>query len=612
MAFIFGWGSKNPTQLLAQLQKQPTEKWKAEIDALTYLASHSNPQLEEAMKNRLTEANISSLTSQLLKTSPQLLDTCLKVVKLEALETLSKNKNIQEHAQREASIRAKPAPISFRSRVFSNLTFQPGNTTKVVTYVVLLLSWIYSIDFDNPPKNSWMAQNQWMFFRSMVTDIIWVSETIHSYFGSVKKTAAVGFAIIGIIAGLKILYNRYNLDDAPLLNKDYFTEICPLQNHRSVGYKTEIKRILSNICVPSGIDPNIPILVGDPGVGKTHVMTELATKIANGEIPRLKGMRVFSVNASDLSEHGGWSDGGKYRTRLEDLLRDLEGKEGKIILFMDEIHNAAKSKDNAGTSVLESLKTKLQARKIRAVFATTIDEYETYIKPNGAIVDRTDYIPFNGLDDPITSKILKKRFVRGETSHLVKASSVQEVITQGSAMEGKKNPRKSIQIMTRAVSNVYNWLPEKLATEMEDLSFEIDELKEQITRIADKNPYWDDNAENLATHKRLKEKQDLLLKKNEAVKEQASLHQQFVDFKDLQKLYIEKRNALAHQITDSKVQLAPSEKEYRWIQFVILPALKMLVKENKKTFASKFQEEIPEKVTGDVVRSLFPVNGNSV
>ncbi len=94
MAFIFGWGSKNPTQLLAQLQKQPTEKWEAETDALTYLASHSNPQLEEAMKNRLTEANISLLATELLKTSPQLLDTCLKVVSLEPLKAISKIENV--------------------------------------------------------------------------------------------------------------------------------------------------------------------------------------------------------------------------------------------------------------------------------------------------------------------------------------------------------------------------------------------------------------------------------------------------------------------------------------------------------------------------------------
>ncbi len=195
----------------------------------------------------------------------------------------------QEYAKDEAVIWPKPKEVSLSSRIISNLTFKPGVLSKAAIYVTVLLTWTYSIDINNPPKNNWTAQNQWMFFRSMVSDVRWIAETLHSYLGTVKKTAAVGLALIGAVACLKILYNRYNFNTVPVLNPNIFHRT---DNNNKRTFNRPHSRCSSShqrYLRSSRHTTQYPYPHRPSRSWKNSIRNQdIANMINNGEIPRLK------------------------------------------------------------------------------------------------------------------------------------------------------------------------------------------------------------------------------------------------------------------------------------------------------------------------------------
>ncbi|MGH2611808.1 MAG: hypothetical protein ACRDFB_02015, partial [Rhabdochlamydiaceae bacterium] len=185
---IFLYKSTTPAVLQSQLKTEAADSWDVTTQALAYLSSHVHPALEATLNEKLNAENITSLASHLIKTSPQLLDTYLKVLSLDLLKSLAHIENVQQHAADEACFMPKPTPTTLGFRIASSLALKPGIVSKVVTYVASLLSWSYSIDLDNPPRTYWNAQSQWMFFRNMITDVQWVGTTLFAYFVKVKKT----------------------------------------------------------------------------------------------------------------------------------------------------------------------------------------------------------------------------------------------------------------------------------------------------------------------------------------------------------------------------------------------------------------------------------------
>lgn len=149
-----------------------------------------------------------------------------------------------------------------------------------------------------------------------------------------------------------------------------------------VGMDDAIERVIHVIARKT---KNNPILIGEPGVGKTAVVEGLAQRIVEGNVPdSFKGKRVLSLNISDLM--AGTKYRGELESRLKGLLADLEKNARQTILFIDELHMIEQARGGEGSvDLADILKPALSRGDLQVVGATTWNEYETYLKPDGAI-----------------------------------------------------------------------------------------------------------------------------------------------------------------------------------------------------------------------------------
>jgi hypothetical protein len=156
---------------------------------------------------------------------------------------------------------------------------------------------------------------------------------------------------------------------------------------RVIGRDKEIDELAAYFNAPlSDESPLHPILVGDPGVGKSEIVRGFAQKIAEGKIPSLKGKKIFQINMAALT-----SGMGDYAAKFEQILKRIEGFEKDVIFFFDEVHVAMKS------NLFEYLKTQLDRGGIRCIAATTKEGYESIL--NGETL---------GVNDPVQGKDEKK------------------------------------------------------------------------------------------------------------------------------------------------------------------------------------------------------------
>ena len=233
-----------------------------------------------------------------------------------------------------------------------------------------------------------------------------------------------------------------------------------------IGRDEEIRRIIQ---ILSRKTKNNPVLVGEPGVGKTAIVEGLAQKIIEGNVPEnLKNKTIYEITISSLI--AGASFQGEFEKRVRNVLEHVEKSQGQIILFIDEIHTVigAGNNNNSGMDAAQILKPLLARGQIKLIGATTFDEYRKHIEKDGAMERRMQKI---SVQEPTSDEAiaimrgLKKRF---ETFHNVRISDnalVSAVNLSLRYIQDRKLPDKAIDLIDEAAA----WIKTEMNSKPEAL-----------------------------------------------------------------------------------------------------------------------------------------------
>ncbi|MEV6985283.1 ATP-dependent chaperone ClpB [Sphaerisporangium sp. NPDC051017] len=242
-----------------------------------------------------------------------------------------------------------------------------------------------------------------------------------------------------------------------------------------IGRDTEIRRVMQ---ILSRKSKNNPVLIGDPGVGKTAIVEGLAQRIARGDVPEgLKDKTIFGLDMGTLI--AGAKYRGEFEERLKAVLTEVKASEGRILLFVDEVHNvvgagAAEGAMDAGNM----LKPMLARGELHLIGATTVAEYRRYVEKDAALERRFQpvFVDEPSVEDAIS--ILRGLRERFEVFHGVKIQDgaiVAAVVLSHRYITDRFLPDKAIDLVDEACA--------MLRTEIDSMPAELDELTRRVTRL---------------------------------------------------------------------------------------------------------------------------------
>ena len=242
-----------------------------------------------------------------------------------------------------------------------------------------------------------------------------------------------------------------------------------------IGRDDEIRRVLQ---ILSRRTKNNPILIGEPGVGKTAIVEGLAHRIVRGDVPEnLKKKQIYSLDMGALIAGAKYQ--GEFEERLKGVINEVVAAAGEIILFIDEIHTlVGAGKSSGAMDAANILKPALARGELRAIGATTLDEYQKYFEEDKALERRFQVVMVDEPDEAATISILRGLKERYETHHKVRIKDdalIAAVTLSTRYITDRYLPDKAIDLVDEAAA--------KLRLEVDSKPEELDNLDRQIKQL---------------------------------------------------------------------------------------------------------------------------------